>query len=256
MRKKLVLYIMFVALLCFGIAIPNIKVKAESNYIADSYSIEISESKVRLPVPDVPDTWAYSITLKHGETVLDENATEYLFTQTGEYTLVYHLHKNGSPTDIVEEVAILRVVDTQNPTLTTEGYDEEYFVGDTLVILPAQVKDNVDKELTSSVTLYCGEEQLSIVNSSFVFSKTGNYTLTYTATDKSGNEGMLSYAFTVYEKAIEGESGANNGCASGGCSGNILAGGGIAILIGVIICALLIGKKQNKIKNGGERNEN
>ena len=243
MKKLLLLLGVLVATL-FGGNVPlNATAKAEAeDYVADSYKIEISESEVMLPVPTVPDGWAYAITLKDGETVLGEKVSKYLFENTGEYTLVYTIHKNGSLTDVVEETATLIVADMTKPTVTTDGYDLEYYVGDTLTVQKAQVYDNVDVDLEASVTLRLGEEELTVENGKFTFTKTGEYTLTYKATDKSGNECTLQYEFTVL--------------ARGGVAGNsgveLLIIGGVVLVIGAGVCVLLIKKAKRNKKTGGK----
>ena len=61
------------AMLVVGFCIPVAQAKAEAvDYVAENYTIEISDSGVQLPVPDVPNGWAYSIILKRGETILGE----------------------------------------------------------------------------------------------------------------------------------------------------------------------------------------
>ena len=227
----------------------GVTAKAETeDYVADSYLVEISETEVKLPVPKIDSGWVYSVALKSGETVLSENVTAYLFTQTGEYTLVYSIRKDGSLIDVITETATLRVTDTRKPTITTDGYDEEYFVGDTLEILSARVEDNVDQNLTASVELYCGEENIPLENGKHVFKKTGTYTLTYKATDAAGNEGTLTYEFTVSKGVGKAE---NGGC--GGCSNATFDGSAIAL--GGALCGIFINRKA-KQKNKKIRRKN
>ena len=227
--------------------------KAETeDYVADSYLIEIAQEESFLPVPNIPSDWIYSIMLKDGETVLGEGISKYLFTQTGEYTLVYTIHKEGSLTDIIEETATLRVADIQKPTITvSSGYEDEYFVGDELLIQTATVNDNVDKDLSATVELYRGEEKLSVQNNKYLFEKTGEYQLVYKAVDSSGNENSLTYKFTVVKKTATDE---NIGCAMSlsGCSS---VTSGLPITFAMMGLALVRLKKQNKNKKGND-NEN
>lgn len=234
------------AMLVGGFCIPVAQAKAESvDYVAENYTIDISDSEVQLPVPDVPNGWAYSIILKRGETVLGEQVTEYLFTQTGEYTLIYSLYDNGSLTNSILETATLNVVDTQKPTIETNGYDEEYFVGDTLTIAVATVVDNVDTNLVASVELYFGTESLSISENSYTFTKEGEYILIYKAIDASGNENTLSYDFTVLPKDTGGKATGCNGCSGTIIGGNLL---GMGLFLLGTAGVLFIGKRSTTKK--------
>ena len=201
MKIKKILLSMFAVLLSALsiVTFPIDNAKADE-YLLESYSVEISVTEVKLPVPDIPDNWAYTITVKDGETILGENVTSCTFSKLGEYTLIYKMHKNGSIEDVMEKTTILKVCDTTAPVITTDGYDLEYFVGDKLTILTATVTDNVDKDLTATVTLTKDGKEQTIENGEFTLKKKGEYILTYKATDLSGNEGILTYKFEVLAK--------------------------------------------------------
>lgn len=224
--------------------IPTTMAKAETeDYVADNYTIEISNTESMLPVPNVPETWTYRVTLKSGETVIGEGVSKYAFTQTGDYTLVYVIHKEGSLTDVITETAALHVADVKKPVITTpDGYEEEYFVGDELIIQTATVEDDVDENLTATAELYLGEKKLSVKGDKFVFKKKGEYKLVYKATDSYGNEGILTYEFTVSKKANNGM----NIWLIVGCSVAVVA-------LGTVLCVICI--KKNKNKNEEQENE-
>ena len=127
MKKTLSLLCSLVAIILCISVLPNATAKAETeDYLQASYYVEISESETALPVPNVPNGWAYTITLKKGTEVLGEKIIKYAFTETGEYTLVYKLHKNGSLTDVTYETATLIVSDTTSPVITTDGYPHHF----------------------------------------------------------------------------------------------------------------------------------
>lgn len=239
MKKILFLLCSLVASLICSALPCGVTAKAEAeDYVAESYLIEISKTESMLPVPNIPETWTYSITLKNGEAVLGEGVSKYAFTQTGDYTLVYEIHRNGSLTDVLTETTTLRVADVNKPVvITADGYDEEYFVGDELTIQTAQVEDDVDTNLTATVALYFGEEKVSLQGDKYVFEKAGEYTLVYTAVDSYGNEGTLTYKMSVSEKP-------RSGCAGIGC-GSALGG---ASMLGVVMvaCASMLMKKKQK----------
>ncbi len=241
MKKILLLLSALVMTLCCSTLAYTATVKADNeDYVLESYLIEVSDEETMLPVPDIPSDWTYSIVLKSGETILAENIHKYLFTQTGEYTLVYTIHKNGSLTDVIEETAVLHIADMTKPELIISGdYEEEYFVGDELIIQTAQVKDNVDKDLTASVELYFGEEKIAFENSKYVFKRNGEYRLIYKAIDAAGNESVLIYEFMVLKKDKESQQ---------GCGG---VAGGISALLSATACMALIMQKR-KIKNNRE----
>ena len=229
MKKILLLLSALVMTLCCSTLAYTATVKADNeDYVLESYLIEVSDEETMLPVPDIPSDWTYSIVLKMGGTILAENIYKYLFTQTGEYTLV------------IEETAVLHIADVTKPELIISGnYEEEYFVGDELIIQTAQVKDNVDKDLTASVELYFGEEKIAFENSKYVFKRNGEYRLIYKAIDAAGNESVLIYEFMVLKKDKESQQ---------GCGG---VAGGISALLSATACMALIMQKR-KIKNNRE----
>lgn len=214
MKKILILLCALVVTLFGANILPSATAKAESeDYVADSYQIEISSSEVTLPVPNTPDGWAYSITLKDGANVLGEKITKYAFKKAGEYTLVYTLHREGSLTDVLEETANLIVADMTKPTLSTDDYDSEYYLGDTLTIATAQVYDNVDEDLKATVELFFGTEKISVQNGKYTFTTTGQYSLVYKAVDNAGNKNSLVYSFTVLQRDTNpDDNGAKRGC--------------------------------------------
>jgi hypothetical protein len=241
MKKLLFLLSALVATLVSSVFVPIATAKADlEDYVAESYLIEFSESEVKLPVPNVPNGWAYSITLKSGETVLGKNVTEYLFTQTGEYTLVYSLHKDGSLLEVTTETAILRIADFTAPTINIEGYDAEYFLGETLVIQSAKVEDNDDKDLTAIVELYFGEEKIDVQSGSYAFEKIGPYKLIYKATDSAGNEGDLVCELAVLQRASNVEKNDGPWIYVG------VGAGATVVLVAAFCTVLIIKKKQNK----------
>ena len=239
MKKLLFLFGALVLMLLCPTSTYAAKAETE-DYVRDNYFIEISQDESFLPVPNIPGSWTYSITLKDGETVLGDGISKYLFTQTGEYTLIYSIHKEGALTDVIEETATLCIADTQKPTITvSSGYEDEYFVGDELLIQTAIVQDNVDKDLSATIEFYCGEEKLSVQNNKYLFGKTGDYQLIYKAVDSSGNENSISYKFTVVKKTTDSE---QSGCAISlnGCSG---VTSGLPITFAMIGVALVRFKK-------------
>ena len=238
MKKILFLLCTFVASLFCSVFPCDVTAKAETeDYVADSYLIEISETESMLPVPNIPEAWTYSITLKSGETVLGEGVSKYLFTQAGDYTLVYKLYKNGNVNDVLIETAALLVEDSESPVITIHGYDEEYYVGDELTVQTAQVKDNVDANLTATAELYLGEKKLSLQNGKFVFKKAGEYTLVYKAVDSYGNESELKCSFTVLKTAL-----------SGGQIALIIGAASVVVLGGAACLLIIMKKTQNKNK--------
>ncbi len=239
MKKTLSLLCSLVAIIFCISVLPNATAKAETeDYLQDIYYVELSESETALPVPNVPNGWAYTITLKDGTEVLGEKIIKYAFTKTGEYTLVYKLHKNGSLTDVIEETTTLIVSDTTSPDITTDGYDLEYYVGDTISILTAKVTDNVDKDLTATVKLYCGEQELTIVDGKYTFTSVGEYKIVYNSTDTAGNSASLEYKLSVVERPVDPNQ-----------KNNLILyigiGAGVLVIVGAVIAVVLIKKNKN-----------
>lgn len=112
---KRILFTACIAALFIAAVLPFSAIKSvkADDYVKESYQVEITGKSVKLPVPDISETWAYRITLKKSETVLGENITEYLFEEQGEYTLVYSIYVDGSLTDVIEKTASLSVSDKQ-----------------------------------------------------------------------------------------------------------------------------------------------
>lgn len=222
----------------------NVMAEESVDYLPESFSAEIQESEIKFPAPNIPETWAYNITLKkqNGE-ILAENVDGYVFSAAGEYRLIYEIHKNGSVLDFIEEAVVLNIVDSIAPTIKTDGYDIEYFVGDTLTVLTGVVTDNVDKNLKANVKLLKGEKEQQIVNGEFTFQESGQYSLIYTAMDLSGNEATLTYNFTVLVKNVS----SSEVTGKKGCGSNILVGGiGEALLMGAATLAVLCKKNKKR----------
>lgn len=81
------------------------------------------------------------------------------------------------------------ITDETAPVITVEG-EKEYLVpfGATFTLPKITALDDVDSELTHSVKVYHGEEEITLDNYSFVADKAGEYTIEVVATDKSGNQ--------------------------------------------------------------------
>jgi hypothetical protein len=150
-------------------------------------------------VPVVTLQGEAEITLYVGDLYLDAGATAYdnvdgeltvtvtglvdtnkLGTYTQTYTAADTSGNIGSATRVVN------VVDGQAPNVTLQGEAEiTLYVGDSYLDAGATAYDNVDGELTVTVT--------GLVDTNHV----GTYTLTYIATDNTGNIGTASRAITV-----------------------------------------------------------
>ena len=115
------------------------------------------------------------------------NGLEY-----GDYTLVYKVKDSSG--NLCEIKRNVKVADITAPSIDLNGEKNIYLKkGEAYVEAGFTANDNVDGELTSSVTLTGG------VNSDVV----GNYVVTYQVSDKAGNTSAVSRYIYVYEKQAE-----------------------------------------------------
>ncbi len=125
-----------------------------------------------------------------GATLDEENATlaqsgEVNTTKVGVYTITYRAVDSSG--NVAEANRTVNVVDTTKPTLTLNGNASLTLTkGSVYSELGAVATDSVDGELNVSIS------------GSVDTSNDGTYTLTYKATDKSGNEATTTRSVSVY----------------------------------------------------------
>lgn len=189
-------------------SVPNANSSVVSSVVESlSSPSSVSSSQSSIPVVIISDTTppalslvgADNIEINHGGIYLDGGATAHDVVDgdlsvtitglvdtavLGEYTLTYSATDKSGNVGSVSRV--VTVVDAQSPVVTLEsGEAVTVYVGDVYLDGGATAHDVVDGELPVTIS--------GLVDTSVL----GEYTLTYSATDESGNVGSVSRVVTV-----------------------------------------------------------
>ena len=211
--------------------------KADNDYLPETVNVGVSVGEAIFPIPNIPNDWAYKVSLKKGDVVVAENVAKYSFDAVESYSLVYTIYEDAKLNDFFIVYVDLNIVDDVKPNIVVDNYEPVYYVGDILEIKSSTVIDNIDNNLIAQAELYLGATKKEIVNNKFKFDEEGDYKLVYKSTDSSGNEGILTYEFTVLY---------------GNTAGNSLlyiiigASAGLLLITGVGILIFVGKNKQNK----------
>ena len=93
----------------------------------------------------------------------------------------------------------ITVVDTTAPVAHILGDYSRIVEGSVIDLSDIRIKDNGDDSVTDySFKVVCGEEEIEIADNKFAAMTRGEYTLTVTAKDGTGNDGTTEKKFTVY----------------------------------------------------------
>ena len=209
---------------------------------AEKYEMEISRETVYAPAIEVEAGSSYTACLyaysdESFSAPLKENfhSEGYVFTECGQYRVRYTItDAAGSQTGTF--TTALEITDSTSPQITVNGvYAEYYEIGESVDILPATVADNYSENLTASVAVYFGDQDISgsMQNDKLAISEEGEYKIVYTATDAHGNTGTCQIVFTVIADAAPPASG-------GGCNASIGTGVLLSAVILVAVSALLL----------------
>ena len=182
-------------------------VKKEFGVYAFSVStekeVELSPKAQFLPQPDLLGDAVFTVCVYDAKDTslsmpLAENVTSFLFPHAGEYLLCYTVSGLGENEYQKTVVKSYRVVDTTPPVITlNKRYEKKYAAGQTVAIIGASVADNSGADLTYRVTVSRGGRELKFSENTLKLKQSGEYTLTYTATDASGNTGSAVVTFMV-----------------------------------------------------------
>ena len=166
-----------IGVLMFTLNKPTIEIT-----VAPDATVEYGE---QYEVPTATAVIRDKIFLKSGKPVVVEKTGDVDMTKLGSYTVTYTAKKfawNAAATHTVT------VVDTQIPSLVLDGSDKmTVYKGKKFEEPGFTATDNYDGDITSTVTV-SGEVDTS---------KTGEYTLTYSVSDTSGNKAELTRKVTV-----------------------------------------------------------
>ena len=197
-----------------------------SNGGGDGSSVS-SEEEIVLSGFDVPaeETVSYGTIYTIPDYVVqDQNGTlytvEYVVTSGGEtisvvggqisidstddYTITYTVRIDEN--DMVQKTTVLKVMDEDDPHVSMSGMRLSYTVGETIALPTVEVTDNLDTELTATLSVVQGDEVvIESVTEAFVIDERGAYTLVATATDSAGNAGRAEADFVVRDLPAKGE---------------------------------------------------
>ena len=181
-------------------------------------------------------------------TVVDENGTQYEVTD-GKFTPdkagVYTVSFTAEDGTLIGYAScrVTVIDDTEAPELSVDFEDTTVEKGSDVSLPEGAAQDNADPDVTVTVSVTFGTENVELSGNTFKAEKEGTYTVTWTARDRAGNTSTVTAYVTVRPAEVSG------GC-SGGCSGGLTSSLGIgsAVVIAAAAAAaiLFIRKKNDK----------
>ncbi|MBQ2740662.1 MAG: InlB B-repeat-containing protein [Clostridia bacterium] len=163
-----------------SVALLKTDVKASDSAQNESVSVSIAWKKDDGEYTEVSD--GYSLEL----------------VEAGTYSVCY-MAKDGANLT-AQVIRGIQVIERLSPVLNAENeYLETVFIGEFISVIPVTAQDVDGAELNVVVIVSKDGEKIEIQNGRFEVSKLGTYQVTYTATDKYGLVGLLTYAIEVVE---------------------------------------------------------
>ena len=176
--------------------------------------------------------------------VVDENGKQYAvgngaFTpdKAGVYTVSFTAQDGSLIGYASHRVTVID--DTQNPDLAVDFADMTVERGSVVTLPAGTAQDNADPNVTVTVSVAFGTEQVELSGNTFTAEKEGTYTITWTAQDSAGNTATV----TAYVTVQPAGGGSNVGLIIG-----IVAGVVVVAAAAVIVSVIVIRKK--KVKAG------
>lgn len=158
-----------------------------------------------LPVPHVPHGASYTLCLKDENGEVLTNDVVYVFQKAGKYTIEYTFTAKGA-TSIIKTTELTISFKGSMPTLTVEGaYEKEYFVGETVALLPAIAVDELGTQYTVSVLVFCGTENIEIQDGKVSLAKAGIYSVAYSISYDNGKTMRVEKAFKAVKDTVAPE---------------------------------------------------
>ena len=136
-------------------------------------------------------------------------------------------------------IRVTVIDDTQNPDLAVDFADMTVERGSVVTLPAGTAQDNADPNVTVTVSVAFGTEQVEFSGNTFTAEKEGTYTITWTAQDSAGNTTTV----TAYVTVQPAGGGSNVGLIIG-----IVAGVVVVAAAAVIVSVIVIRKK--KVKAG------
>lgn len=160
-------------------AAPEISVQGE--LVATSYT----NKKVAVPVATCTDGTSVEVKVFLNGNSYDIVNGSFLPDVAGRYTVCYYA-KNTDGVENAIEYSVLVQDDEEAPVITLELEELEVLVGSTVRIPEVTVLDNADGELTPTIKVTLGLQEVAFSNGEFVAGQLGAYTITYIAQDAMG----------------------------------------------------------------------
>lgn len=212
-------------------------------YVPQLPSITLSGDRIsdgyvnhRIDLPVGTSSSAVTVSVVAGGKAVNVVDNGFTPTQSGTYTVAYYT-KDEYGSETVETFDIEIKADGEKPVITVDFDIETGTVGAEISLPSATATDNADGSVSVSVSVTFGDKEITVENGKFTPSEAGIYTVTYTATDASGNTAIVSREILV--------SAASGGKKGSGCKN--AAVGEVAIGTIVLIAAsltLLIAKRK------------
>ena len=161
-------------------------------------------------------------------------ALENAFEEAGVYEITYTVRDEFDNISIVSRKFTVYALDKEEPVIGVLGGDTTVSVGDVVAVPECSAFDNYDGELTASVKVYFGNEEIALENGAFTAEKVGKYVVYYTATDGEGNQARETVTITVKAAA--------SGCAARIGGAQYLAA---TVFAGLVAAAVM---KRKKVK--------
>lgn len=134
--------------------------------------------------------------------VVDENGKQYAvgngaFTpdKAGVYTVSFTAQDGSLIGYASHRVTVID--DTQNPDLAVDFADMTVERGSVVTLPAGTAQDNADPNVTVTVSVAFGTEQVELSGNTFTAEKEGTYTITWTAQDSAGNTATVTAYVTV-----------------------------------------------------------
>ena len=177
-------------------------------------------------------------------TVVDENGTSYPVTdgkfipdKAGVYTVSFTAEDGGLVG--YASCRVTAVADTEAPALSVDFEDMTAEKGSEVSLPAGTAQDNADPEVTVTVSVTFGTENLALSGNTFTADREGTYTVTWTARDSAGNTSAVTAYVTVQPAAAS--AGGNTVWIAVGC-----AAGAVVLAAAIVIVVVSKRKKANK----------
>ena len=212
-------------------------------YIPQLPSITLSGDRIsdgyvnhRIDLPVGTSSSAVTVSVVAGGKAVNVVDNGFTPTQSGTYTVAYYT-KDEYGSETVETFDIEIKADGEKPVITVDFDIETGTVGAEISLPSATATDNADGSVSVSVSVTFGDKEITVENGKFTPSEAGIYTVTYTATDASGNTAIVSREILV--------SAASGGKKGYGCKNATVGDFGIgAIVLIAASLTLLIAKRK------------